>query len=289
MGFGGGGVTAAPAQVSERVGQLGDETIAAGAALLAAIPTDLREVVETPEGASHLVLALLLGRERAERTTQAEDLVMALGQERAGTIVRLANRLGAVDARMRLPLVDLATPQLRRLDAAGREQVLALVGQLASADGVVTWFEAGLSWLLEHRLCADGRREPRGRSLKAVGPDLVKLLALLAHVGHAGDVGAVQRAFALGRARLARAWPPAAAADDTSLGASTVADLSRLLDRLAGSTYTVKQVALDAAAHVVLADGRVTLEEAEGLRLLAFALDCPLPPFLEAQVAPAGT
>jgi Zn-dependent protease with chaperone function len=65
-------------------------------------------------------------------------------------------------------------------------------------------------------------------------------------------------------------------AGKVSFGALRVA-----LQRFSSATPGVKKTFLDACAHCVLHDEHVTLEEAELLRVVAYALDIPLPPFLE--------
>ena len=59
------------------------------------------------------------------------------------------------------------------------------------------------------------------------------------------------------------------------------------LDRLETAVPVAKKRFLDAAAHCVMADGRVTLAEGELLRGVADALGCPLPPFLPTLSEPA--
>jgi hypothetical protein len=56
--------------------------------------------------------------------------------------------------------------------------------------------------------------------------------------------------------------------------------LDPLLQRLDGLRPIDKELAVEGLATVVLADGRVTIEEAELLRLICACLHCPLPPFL---------
>ncbi|HEY8965319.1 MAG TPA: TerB family tellurite resistance protein, partial [Candidatus Methylacidiphilales bacterium] len=61
-------------------------------------------------------------------------------------------------------------------------------------------------------------------------------------------------------------------------------DLARIdaaLDRLDQASPPLKRRILDACAAVVAADGQVLEWEAELLRAIADALDCPVPPFLE--------
>ena len=53
------------------------------------------------------------------------------------------------------------------------------------------------------------------------------------------------------------------------------------LDRLGRTNFEVRRAVLDAACFLVMADGKVVLDEAELLRVVAISLDCPMPPFLE--------
>jgi hypothetical protein len=56
--------------------------------------------------------------------------------------------------------------------------------------------------------------------------------------------------------------------------------LDRALDRLARTAPTIKRRVLDACAACIACDGVVTLYEAELLRAISDALDCPMPPLL---------
>jgi len=50
------------------------------------------------------------------------------------------------------------------------------------------------------------------------------------------------------------------------------------MDRLADLSPLLKGPVIDAAADLVLADGKVQVQEAELLRTIAALLECPLPP-----------
>jgi hypothetical protein len=58
--------------------------------------------------------------------------------------------------------------------------------------------------------------------------------------------------------------------------------LDAALDKLATASLPIKQRTLFAAAHVVGADGTILIAEAELLRAIAAALDCPMPPLAAA-------
>jgi hypothetical protein len=45
----------------------------------------------------------------------------------------------------------------------------------------------------------------------------------------------------------------------------------------------IKKRVIEACAACIGADGRVTIEEAELLRVISDALDCPMPPLLSAE------
>jgi hypothetical protein len=61
-----------------------------------------------------------------------------------------------------------------------------------------------------------------------------------------------------------------------------LSDLKKSLDRLKLATPKLKQSIVDAFAHMILLDNTVTVEEADLLRAIVIAIDCPIPPFLNA-------
>jgi hypothetical protein len=110
-------------------------------------------------------------------------------------------------------------------------------------------------------------------SFQAVADDIAVVLSTLARVGSRDETQAAAACAAgaaqlkLIEARLALLAP----AD------CTLAHLDQTLDRLALASLPIKERLLDAAAHVIGADGTITLEEGELFRALAAALDVPMP------------
>ena len=151
---------------------------------------------------------------------------------------------------------------------------------LVEADARLSFFEFALQQILLHRLGANYKRHKKEivyKSIAALALDAVNILSKLAHVGHPQEVAA-QAAFNYGWARLNikdTRWKMQPA-DKVSFGALRIA-----LQRFAMTSPGVKKNLLDACAHCVLHDEKVTLEEAELVRAVAYALDIPLPPFLE--------
>jgi hypothetical protein len=107
----------------------------------------------------------------------------------------------------------------------------------------------------------------------AVAADIATVLTVLARTGAGDAPERMQAAFAQGAAQLPllKDLTPSAESD------STFERLDVALDRLALSSLPIKRRVLVAAAHVIGADGSVSVEEGELYRAIAMTLDCPLP------------
>ena len=200
-----------------------------------------------------------------------------LEAEGADALARRADALAGwtrgVPVETRLPIVALAGPSLRRLDPAARETLSRRLQALVEADQRVTLEESVLLTLARRQLAPTvGRNVPvRFRSIREVRDEARLVLSLLAHAG-GGDTAA---AFARGAAALelgdARALPR---------DAMEFARVGEALARLVMLAPFVKGRLLEACAETVIADASVSVVEAEMLRAVAAALDCPVPPIL---------
>jgi hypothetical protein len=103
------------------------------------------------------------------------------------------------------------------------------------------------------------------------------LLSALAHSGHVDDADA-GKAFSAGIPHLRHGVTGLVMlqAADCGLG-----PLDEALGRLGQAVPQIKKNVLEACAHTVAADGVIYANEAELLRAIADALDCPIPPFLK--------
>ncbi|MGP1609810.1 MAG: hypothetical protein ACTS5G_03805, partial [Burkholderiales bacterium] len=180
----------------------------------------------------------------------------------------------------RLPLLQLALPRLRRVPRVQGRALLRTLDALIHADNHIDLYEFCLVRQVRLYL-AEAARPARVRT---AGParlfdrraDFAMLCAILAGRG-SDDRDATRRVWQQAMDRvlpdhgLAYTVPPAW---QTSLDA--------LLQRLDALRPIDKELAIEGLATVVLADHRVTVEEAELLRLICACLHCPLPPFLAA-------
>lgn len=253
------------------------------------IPAPLKEAARDAMGASALIYALLLSNDAAIRAQQLDGLAQNTSPALRQETERLLPQLGPVATNAKLPLVDLALPALRQLSTGQYLQFSKAIQALIEADGEIDLFEYVLQKVVLRHL--DGQfnqvRKPvvQYYALRPLASDCSVLLSALAHVG-LEERAQCRAAFQQG-ARFLMAYAQAPIA----YVASEQCDLSQVdaaLNRLNQAAPQIKKNVLNACAQVVAADGVIQEMEAELLRAIADALDCPMPPFLQPAGEPAS-
>ncbi len=250
----------------------GTVDLAAGRALLRRRPAPLLEAARDPVGARALVYGLLMSPEARVRAAQRR--LSALDPAADERLAGLAPALAALDADSRLPLVELALPALRTLDAAGRALFLKVTKGMIEADDRLDHFDQALQQMVRRQLDPSFGRAAaapvRHRRLAPLLGDCALVLAAMARRG-SRDRAAAEAAFRAGMSCLAPRLPPPPASVPPE-------DVERALQRLARAAPRLKRRFLDACAACVAADGQVLPAEAGLLRAVADALDVPVPP-----------
>jgi Zn-dependent protease with chaperone function len=266
------------------VGAPAAEHVDYAAAVVAAIPERVNEAVHEPLGAVATVYCLLLDADPQTRSAQVQCLAE---QDRRAyqEVQRLAPEIAATSRELRLPIAAMAVPALCRLSASQYRGFRQTVERLIAADEKMNLFEYALQRMLFRQLAAhfEQRRPPKVKypALRPLLPSCAGLLSMLAHSGQR-DADAAARAFAAAAKKLAT--------DRESLdllppGQCGLKMFDESLTMLAASSPAIKKRVLDACAICIGADGRVTIEEEELLRVIADALDCPMPPLLASHSA----
>jgi Zn-dependent protease with chaperone function len=247
-----------------------------------AIPVSIQTATRDPLGAHALVCAFLLAEDAAAREKQLDELGRSTSAPVRDETRRIWSDVQAIPPQARIPLVDLALPALRRLSPSQFEQFRSAVNAMIASDEKTDLFEFMLQKIVMRHL--DTRFYPERRpvtqfyDLRPLVRDAGILLSATAYAG-ADDPALAQAAFAKGAeslGRIARAeipWLPPTECDLKHLDAA--------LDRFAQSVPQIKKNVLTACADTVAADNTIQQREAEMLRAIADALDCPLPPFLQ--------
>jgi Zn-dependent protease with chaperone function len=278
---------AAPAIIAQQtivadIGKPRTEHLQYAVDLHQAVPSSIQAATRDPLGAHALVCAFLLAEDTGAREKQLDELSQSTSEAVRDETRRIWPDVQGIPPQARIPLVDLALPALRRLSPPQFEQFRAAVNALIASDEQTDLFEFMLQKIVMRHL--DTRFYPERRpvtqfyDLRPLVRDAGILLSATAYAG-ADDPTLAHAAFAKGAESLghiARAeipWLPPTECDLKHLDAA--------LDRFAQSVPQIKKNVLTACAETVAADAMIQQREAEILRAIADALDCPLPPFLQ--------
>jgi hypothetical protein len=235
--------------------------------------------MEEPAPATQAVLALALDDDESLAASQLVDIERRWGPSVAGSVRESHRQWPRLQRVQKLPLLSLALPALRRMPRGRIERLIASVDALIRTDARIEVFEYALIRLLREQLgeamAPRATRVDGSLKLQAAEDAVSSLLAILAQQGHA-DAAAAQRAYLLGLQQVlprsaARYTPPAEWAPA----------LDEALRRLDALQPVAKSLLLEAMVVLLAADGRVSVDEAELLRVICAALHLPLPPLIE--------
>jgi len=266
-----------PAELLAQIGATGDDRLAAGSALLARVPSGVRAATAAPASAEAVALALLLSPEAEARQRQVALIRSATAAAVIDALEKVTAEVDRLPRAVRLAVLDLAMPALRGLSPEQQARFLDLLDRVIRADRKLSLFEFAIRTILDRGLVERSVRRRAEAQYYGFGPlaDAAEVvLSALVHVGEA-DAGTAAGSFRAAVARLppARREPRLLPVAECRFGAIETA-----LRRLSGASPAIKERMMDAAAHCVLADRRVTQGEIELLRAVAAGMDVPLGP-----------
>lgn len=244
---------------------------------LTQVPASVRAGLQDQAGATAIALALALDFEDAALNDQQTTwLKQAESAEVVERVLAYYQAIAQLNPYLRFALLDSAIPTLKQGSATQSQQLFKTLTGLAKVDGRWSWSEYSLYLILGYRLSQPRATSGSYFTLKPVWSECLLVLSALAQVGQS-KAEDVMYAFKAGVYRL-----PGASQNPLpeSPPACNMGELKKSLDQLATATPKLKQTIVEACAYTVLLDNNVTLHEAELMRAIAIALDCPLPPFL---------
>ena len=235
------------------------------------LATPLQQAMTSEDGASALILALLL----AEPATAARQAQLAtLDTQRASLVEELARSVSGRSSGSvgRLALLDLAMPTLKQLAAPERRELIETAARFAVADGSLNVPEFALLTVLENRLPPNPKPRVK-QSYVSLANRFDEVRLVLSLVAHSGKPATSAAAYAkasefVGLPLDATLLPQPA----VQLGAVRTAML-----RLNQLLPMQKQTLIKAFTLCVTSDARIEPLEADILRAVCVSLDVPLP------------
>ena len=272
-----------PENVVNSAGSLDAGHVAHSAKLLKAIPASIRKELNDPMGASAVVFAMLLDADAYEKKRQLEGLKQVMPDTLVRHVSILDKTVQNLDREIKLPLLDLSIPMLRRMSAGQLQSFQQAVAILAESDARLSLFEYTLQLIITSRLTAASHPAAAKIKFKSIAPlmeEAAILIAKLAIEGH-DDPANAQKAFLFAMKMI----PMSSKISSGSGGQPQMVDkpfpvVGNAISNFAASAPGVKKTILDACAYCVLFDQVVTVNEAELLRAIAYALNLPVPPLL---------
>ncbi len=259
------------------IGQPTNDHLAYAANLYSSIPERLRAMAGDPFSARAIICAMLVSRFTETQRVQLSAVHRLGGPGLVSELRASASSVVNLDPTLRLPLLELAAPSLKRLSPDQAETFVRLLDELINADQKVDLFEWCVRRLVVGPLRGRRRAATHFYSVnKDVEQEAEKLLGWLAVAGHSG-LNDAKQAYAMGAERFgidARLIPQSDHSPE---------EIDTALDTLEKTSPKIKKRLIEACATVVSFDKTVTPQEAELFRAIAESLGVPVPPVLPGQ------
>ena len=272
--------------VSEAISHIGSprpEQIAFARSLQAALPDLWIHAVHQAPMAQAMVFGLLLAQDEVLRGTELIRVAELTDPHTADLTLRFHSEAADRSSAEKIALVDMAILTLRSLSIDEYERFREVVDALMRSDRRIDLFEYSLSRMIQRHLAryfeGAGPTPLRFRSLQPLVPDARVLLAALARVGSRTEEEA-ERTFRHGAHTLQLEGSAVAILPP---GECTLAAVDAALQRYDAAAPALKRGLMLACAATVMADDAVTDREAELIRAIGDALDCPVPPFVQSK------
>ena len=268
------GFAASATGLAQSIGQPDSDHLIYAQGLYKQFSAELLTQVHDSTTAKGIVYALILGG----MSKQAGLLFL----QRAGEQV-LMDSLGRqldvilqLERRLRLPLIELLLPVLKRLDQPGRQQFLKTVDALVVHDNNYSLFEFVLVCLLQQHLAVQAVRADKIKyhSFRPVLDDIQLILSVM--IQASGQADEKKQACYLKNIKTFSQQHVSL----MPLKQVRAVQLTASLNRLNQLSPLLKKSLVTACADAVIDDGIIMPAEVELLRAITACLDCPMPPVI---------
>jgi Zn-dependent protease with chaperone function len=271
-----------PEKTVAKVGTPTQENADFAATMLSKIPRSLIEAANSVYGARAVIFALLLDEDKNSKTRQIQEngLKNQIDEQLFKSCLTAADEIAGLWQGYRLPLANMSVAALKEISSSQYFDFIKIVDFLAMADNKIDLFEHMISRLVRKYL------DPEAKKSKGVKYNnksqlleyCADLISCLAFWGTDDDNDA-KKAFEAGIAKF-----NAGNIEMRSRAKSNTVLLDAAIDVFSLASPQIKRSVIESCVATIAADNLVTIEEAEVLRSVSAALDCPMPPFLPGDV-----
>jgi Zn-dependent protease with chaperone function len=272
-------LAADPANITRDIGTPVREHMEYARRLLDSLPQQVREAASDPFGARAVIYGLLLDKDEDIRGLQLQHLKLSADRSVFEATIKILPFMVGLDDKVRLPLMDLTMPSLRSMSLEQFRKFEENINNLVRIDKRISLFELTMEHVVVRRLERTFLTPQRSvkviDTFQEVADEISAILSLLANIEQTEKNGA--RAFARAAATFKQQG-----VEFHYLTAKECRgiELHKVLDRLARLSPKVKQSVITASFQCLVHDKHITMKEAEFFRLLVYALDTPLPPWV---------
>jgi len=262
-------------QAISQIGVVSEENVEYAHQLIQQIPESLSNAAHNSNTARAVVYVLLI-REQPDKIKAWKSLLKHADKRMADLSMELFDASDNLDARYKLPLLELCINALRELSTNQYIEFERSVNQIIMLDNKVDLNE----WVIQRLVLQQldeyfNLRTPakaRYSSLGAVKNSAEILLSLIAYVKHKDDGSAKQvfdQAMQKAKVRGLNFIPRKTFSLDR---------FNQSLDELMQLKPLVKPQILKACIEIILLGGKATVRETELVRTISACLDIPMPP-----------
>lgn len=259
----------------DQIGNPDFSRVLMAAALAASIPDAINKAAHSSQWATEVLLYCLLDKDEEIRERQLLLVAQNLGSDSETRVRNLIEVAPKLAREQRLPLLEMAIPELKRRPPDQVGKVLGVVKALSEIDGQIDLFEYLLAANIAQHLWESSNphsvRLAGKKSLPQVQAEAQQVIALLAVNGQREPVE-IQRAYQAGMETLAAGQ---------SSGIPDTNDWTGILDRalpvLDQLKPADKKKLVNALIVTVMADKRLAVAEMELLRVICLVIHVPLP------------
>lgn len=259
----------------DQIGQPDFSRILMAAALAASIPEEISQAAHSNQWATEVLFYCLMDRDDDIREQQLLFVAQNMGSDSEARVRGLLSAAPDLAREQRLPLLEIAIPELKRRPPDHVSKVLTTVGALNEADGQTDVFEYLMAKIIAQHLWESANpqrvRLSGNKSLAQVTDKALAVITVLAMHGNE-RMPAIESAYRAGSSLLGQdVKTPIPVIDDWC---ESLDDALPQLDQLNPAD---KGKLVKALIATVMADDKIAVTEMELLRVVCSVIHVPLP------------